>query len=136
MKTLMVAAVLASAAVAGTASAQMPMGFKVGTTRAAAIDGAEKAFKRMDQNGNGSFDNAEVTAVLQARATKGGKPFKAKAATRMLQRSDGNGDGTVTLDEFKAAAGTRFDAADANKNGTIDAGEARGGGAAADDNTN
>lgn len=130
MYRLVIAATFVVALVPGSANAQMRKGFRVETTRDGAIAAAVKTFKRMDTDANGSIDNAEVTAILQARAEKRGKQFKPRAATRTIKGSDGNGDGIVTLDEFKTAAGARFDAADANKNGKIDADEARGRGAA------
>lgn len=128
MKTLILAATLTATLGAGTALAQMPMGFKAGTTRDAAIAAAEKQFKTVDANADGSIDLAEATAVLTERATKAGRTFRPRQAEQMISRNDGNADGKVTLDEFKAGAGTRFDTADANKNGTIDADEVKAGG--------
>ena len=133
MRSIMFAIALVTTVTSAAAMAQIPMSFKAGANRATALASAEKAFNRMDQNSDGKFDIAETTAVLQARAAKNGKTFKRKAAGRMISRSDGNGDGSVTLDEFKTAAGTRFDSTDANKNGTIDLNEGRRGAAAIDD---
>jgi hypothetical protein len=125
MKKTMIAIAL-TASFSGAAMAQgMGMGFKAGTTRADAVAASAKAFKRIDANGDGSFDTAEVTTMLTDRAAKNGKTFKPKQATRMIGRADTNADGKVTLEEFQAAAGARFDAADTNKNGTIDADEAK-----------
>jgi len=126
MKKIMIAVAVAATFTSGAAMAQ-GMGPKVGATRDAVVAGAAKAFQRMDQNGDGSFDAAEATAVLQARATKNGKEFKPAAAAKAVSNNDANGDGKVTLEEFQAAAGARFDKADANKNGTIDADEVKGG---------
>lgn len=127
MKKIMMTAALAAICASGTALAQGMMGPKAGATRDGALAIAEKTFQRMDQNGDGTLDSAEVTAVLEARAAKKGKSFRPKQVTRMIGNSDGNGDGKVTLEEYKAAAGARFDNADTNKNGTIDADEAKPG---------
>jgi hypothetical protein len=125
VKKIMTVFAVAAMLVSGSAMAQKKMGApKAGTTRAQALATAGKMFGRIDTNGDGSFDLAEVTASLQARAAKSGKTFKPKAAARMMSRSDTNADGKVTLEEFTAAAGTTFDNADTNKNGTIDADEA------------
>lgn len=136
MKKIMIVLALGATMASGSAMAQHARGgLKAGQTRDGAIAASAKTFGRYDTNGDGSFDSAEVTAVLQARATKTGKAFKPKAAAKQIARYDTNGDGKVTLDEFKAAAGTRFDKADLNKNGTIDADEVKApaatGGAAA-----
>ncbi|WP_218942962.1 EF-hand domain-containing protein [Sphingomonas sp. R-74633] len=127
MKKIMIAVAVAATFTSGAAMAQAGMGFKAGATRDAVVANAAKGFARMDQNGDGAFDATEVTAVLQARATKNGKEFKPAAAAKAISNNDGDGDGKVTLAEFQAAAGKRFDAADTNKNGTIDADEAKGG---------
>jgi hypothetical protein len=129
-KTMIIFAVCAMMA-SGSAMAQHKGGLKAGATRDGAIAASTKAFGKLDQNGDGAYDNAEVTAMLQARATKSGKAFKPKAAKKMIARYDTNADGKVTLDEFKAAAGTRFDQADTNKNGVIDADEVKAPAAAA-----
>ena len=131
MKNVMIAVAVAATFTSGAAMAQAGpgMGFKAGATRDSALAMAAKAFARFDANGDGAFDEAEATTVLQARATKNGKTFRPKQATRTVSRSDTNADGKVSLEEFQAAAGTRFDNADANKNGTIDADEVKGGGA-------
>jgi len=125
MKKILIAAAVAAAFTSGAAMAQAGMGLKAGTTRDSALATAEKAFQRMDQNGDGTLDSTEVTTVLQARAAKSGKTFRPKQVTRTIGSNDGNADGAVTLEEFKAAAGARFDNADTNKNGTIDADEAK-----------
>lgn len=128
MKKIMIAVAVAATFTSGAAMAQAAgMGFKAGATRDAVVANSAKAFARMDQNGDGSFDVTEATAVLQARATKNGKEFKPAAAAKAISNADADGDGKVTLAEFQAAAGKRFDAADTNKNGTIDAEEAKGG---------
>jgi hypothetical protein len=131
MKKTMIIFALGAMMASGSAMAQHGKGLKAGATRDSAIAAAAKAFGRLDQNGDGAYDNAEVTTMLQARATKSGKAFKPKAAKKMVARFDTNADGKVTLDEFKAAAGTRFDQADLNKNGTIDANEVKGAATAA-----
>lgn len=123
-KLLIVLAATATLASAPAMAQKMGGAPKAGTTRDQALNAAARAFGKMDANSDGVVDAAEATSVLQARAEKRGKTFKAKAATRFISRNDGNSDGKVTLDEYKAAAGTAFDAADANKNGVIDPEEA------------
>ena len=44
-----------------------------------------------------------------------------KFFTRMLQKSDANGDGKISLDEYLAAAGTRFEQADTQNKGAVTA---------------
>lgn len=123
MKTIMSISV-AFAVIATAAAAQMRGAPKLGQTKEQAASLAARAFQRLDQSGDGSVDAAEATIVLQARATKNGRKFRPRAAQRTIARNDGNGDGKVSLDEFKAAAAKRFEAADTNKNGVIDAAEA------------
>lgn len=120
MKTVTTTFALAAAAVSMPAMAQMQMGPRAGSTRAATVTAATTMFAQLDQNGDGSVDTTEATAALQARAEKNGRTFRPRAVTRLMTRSDANGDGKITLDEFQTAAGAQFDQTDANKNGTID----------------
>ena len=132
MNKLIAALALTALVAPGAAMAQKMGAPKAGSTRDEALDAAAKAFGRLDANGDGSVDTAEMTTVLQARATKNGKTFRPQAVTRQMSRNDANGDGKVTLDEYKAAAGARFDQADTNKNGKIDPEEGGGAGNASD----
>lgn len=124
MKPIVATAVISAIALATPSLAQGRGGPPAGQTKEAATAVAERAFKRLDQNSDGTFDVAEATTVLQARATQNGRDFRPRAANRTVARNDGNGDGKVSLEEFKAAALTRFDQADTNKNGVIDPNEA------------
>ena len=50
----------------------------------------------------------------------------ADAAKMVLEAADTDHDGSITLDEAKAAAATKFAALDKDNDGTIDAKEAKG----------
>lgn len=119
MKTYLLAfSVLAIAAT--PAAAQKA---KEGQTRTAVSANVERRFHKMDTDGNGSVSQAEFTAFQQSKATREGGTFKPRRATKMFTKTDANGDGALSLDEFKGRALAMFDARDVNKNGKIDADE-------------
>ena len=95
---------------------------KLGQTRTAVSVAAERRFHKIDADGNGGISAAEFTAFAQKRGEKSDK-FNPRRAAKMFAKNDANGDGSVTLDEYKARALAMFDARDLNKNGTIDANE-------------
>lgn len=116
----MVAAAASSAAIAQ----------KEGMTKDKFLVQAEKRFGKMDADSNGKLNQAEYLKWAQGRAAERGEAadsVKLKRIERQVAAADANSDGTVSLEEFKNAEAAKFDAKDANKNGTIDAGEAGGG---------
>ena len=99
---------------------------------------------RIDTDGNNAISKAEREAAKEARQARraerlaergdkaelrGERRGKGKRGMRgmrghrggaaMAARADTNGDGRLTLQEFQTAALTRFDRADADKNGTV-----------------
>lgn len=128
MRTFVFIAAAASIAIAPPALAQ-----KQGMTKERATTQAEKRFARIDTDSNGQITSAELTSAMQAAAAKNGGELKEKRVARMLKQQDTDGNGQISLAEFRAAALAKFDAADLNKNGTIDAGEGKAGGGQSDD---
>ena len=103
-------------------------------------------FDEADTDNNGQLSFAEASAAHAARAEhredrradRGGRmgrmgmmrhggPDGPGMGARMLERGDTDNNGSVSKAEFTAAALARFDRADANDDGTISAGEHRGG---------
>ena len=99
-------------------------------------------FAKTDTDGNGQLSLAEMTAAREAhkakRAERGGERRAERAgrgeagkrggrrgqmAGRMMDRIDTDQSGTISQTEFTAAALARFDAADANSDGTVTADE-------------
>lgn len=95
-------------------------------------------FDRMDTDKNGSISKAEFMAKRErpagADGAKAGKPdgehrghWGGKrgggrhhgGGFMMMMKADTNGDGAVSKAEFVTASLARFDAADANKDGTV-----------------
>lgn len=69
-------------------------------------------FSRLDRNGDGSLDDADMPKRVQARRQEhGGK---------LLAQFDANGDGRVSKDEFVNGPTPLFDQADANHDGQLD----------------
>ena len=85
------------------------------------VAAATALFKQFDTAGTGKVTAAEIEASpkTQERALH--------VANRMVEHMDTNGDGTVSKDEFLAAAKTRFSKLDKNGDGYLDAGEVGGG---------
>jgi Ca2+-binding EF-hand superfamily protein len=66
--------------------------------------GGGRMFERMDANGDGKLDRAEITRMMEMRAERRGdatlkSPEKIDA---FLQRADANGDGAVDQAELQA----------------------------------
>jgi hypothetical protein len=119
MRNMLIGGAIAAILVATPGLAQ-----RSGQTRAEAIAMADKQFARFDTNGDGALDKTEIDAMMQARAARSGQPANPSASQTFLHHNDKDGNGAVSKAEFETAAGARFDAKDANKNGVIDAGEA------------
>lgn len=107
-------------------------------TREEALAAADVQFARMDQNKDGKVDatemrpphrrgggNAPTSADAKAPAGKPapGMHRRGGMGERMLARVDANKDGTISREEFRTAATTRFERMDANRDGRIDAAE-------------
>ncbi|MBB3910369.1 EF-hand domain-containing protein [Sphingomonas desiccabilis] len=105
-------------------------------TRDEAMAAADLQFARMDQNKDGKVDATEMRPPHRrggAPAAADGKAPAGKPAPgmhraggmgqRMLARVDTNKDGAISREEFRAAAATRFERMDANRDGRIDAAE-------------
>ncbi|MGE3064737.1 MAG: EF-hand domain-containing protein [Hyphomicrobiaceae bacterium] len=76
-------------------------------------------FARIDKNGDGVIDTAEVEDMLKSRferrAGRGGDRF----ADRIMKRFDADKDGKITKDEFLAAVKKRFARMDLDNDGKI-----------------
>lgn len=91
MKTLlMIAAPLALAIPAAYAAEPAPSG--------------DALFARMDANGDGKIDKAELTKAAEAQAAKKGDtaPVDTAKIDEMIKRIDTNGDGAVDKAEMDA----------------------------------
>jgi Ca2+-binding EF-hand superfamily protein len=97
-----------------------------------------KMFERLDANKDGSISKAEWDQHSAGRAAKRGEKRADAGATEgkrgmrghhgmrggmMMGKADTNGDKAISQAEFETAALTRFDAADANKDGQVTAEE-------------
>jgi Ca2+-binding EF-hand superfamily protein len=85
----------------------------------------DAAFAKFDADGNGTISRAEFDARAQLPTIKeaDAKPF--------LDRFDGNKDGAITKDEFRAPTLANFAKMDSNKDGTLTAAEQSAAAAAA-----
>jgi Ca2+-binding EF-hand superfamily protein len=95
-------------------------------TRPEAQQRADRMFQMLDSNKDGTVTKAEAQAALeQFQAARGGDDNGGRGAGRM-QRMIDQAFGTsqsLTLQQFEAAALTRFDAQDLDHNGTVTAAE-------------
>jgi EF-hand domain pair/EF hand len=86
----------------------------------------DQHFTTLDANKDGAISRAEFDARAQDRQARR-RPMRDRMAIRgrggmgggMLMRADANSDGKVSLAEALAKPLARFDAADANKDGTL-----------------
>ncbi|HWW57207.1 MAG TPA: EF-hand domain-containing protein [Sphingopyxis sp.] len=75
--------------------------------------GGGRMFERMDANGDGKLDKAEITKMMEMRAERRGdatlkSPEKIDA---FIKRTDANGDGAVDKAELEATRKPRAEAA-------------------------
>ncbi|QNA87131.1 hypothetical protein G4G27_20440 [Sphingomonas sp. So64.6b] len=100
----LICALVLSVAACSSRSDEDAAGFKppVNVLRADLVAGFAKRFDRLDTDRNGTLDAIEIA--------------KRPARIKML---DVNGDGIITLEEFKSGQLARFDQADVNRDGTL-----------------
>jgi hypothetical protein len=130
MKKLMMTLALGAAVISTPVIAQQHVGERGGfmrdQTRAEAQQRADMMFQMLDANKDGAVTKAEAQAALeQFQAARGGDDNGGRGAGRM-QRMIDSAFGTsqsLTLQQFEAAALTRFDAQDLDHNGTVTAAE-------------
>jgi Ca2+-binding EF-hand superfamily protein len=84
------------------------------------VAAATVLYKQFDSAGDGKLTAAEIESApkTQERALR--------VANRLVSRMDSDGDGSVSRDEFLAAAKARFAKTDKNGDGYIDASEVAG----------
>jgi len=129
MKKLMVAVALGAAMIATPVIAQPGGergGFMRDQTRAEAQQRADMMFQMLDTNKDGTVTKAEAQAALeQFQAARGGGDNGGRGAGRMQRMIDQafRASQSLSLQQFEAAALTRFDAQDLDHNGTVTAAE-------------
>ena len=129
MKKLMVAVALGAAMIATPVIAQPGGergGFMRDQTRAEAQQRADMMFQMLDTNKDGTVTKAETQAALeQFQAARGGGDNGGRGAGRMQRMIDQafGASQSLSLQQFEAAALTRFDAQDLDHNGTVTAAE-------------
>jgi Ca2+-binding EF-hand superfamily protein len=84
------------------------------------VAAATAMYAEFDTQHNGRVTAAEIAGSAQAQRRA------VRAADRLVQHLDSNGDGTVSQEEFLAAAQARFARIDRNGDGFIDAADAAG----------
>lgn len=135
---------LVSLALAGTAIAAPPHSMRGDIDKNGEITLAEvnahldQRFKKIDANGNGQLEQAEMQAAREQHRAKRAERREARGAEMADKRGgeprggkrgegrgqiDANGDGVITRAEFGAKALARFERADANKDGVVTAEE-------------
>jgi hypothetical protein len=119
MKSVKIAVTVGALLISGQALAQ-----KAGQTKADAQAASAKKFKNLDADGNGKGSPAELMAFMTKAAEKRGETMDQAKVDRRLKRLDTDADGNVSAAELAAEDLAKFDKADANHNGVIDADEA------------
>ena len=119
MKTVTFLIAIGALAASGSALA-----LKEGLTRDQAIAASNKKFGQMDTDKSGKVSAAEMSAFMNKSAAKKGEVLDQAKVDRRMKRLDTDGDGSVTAAELLVEELEKFDKADANKNGKIDANEA------------
>ncbi|UUX98628.1 EF-hand domain-containing protein [Sphingomonas sp. J315] len=144
MKTFLTTAAIGAMLTAGAAIAmqtQAPTAPKQPISKAEMLARADARFDRLDTNKDGQLSAEERKAGAEAARKamaerKGGElqdfvPGARRGGTaiggRMLARVDTNGDGLISKAEHRAMAEARFVRMDADKDGMVEAGEARKG---------
>ncbi len=90
--------------------------------------GRANGFKRMDADGNGSVSFAEIDAASAQAAQRGGQMADMmKARNDALKAADGNGDQSISADEFKAYVDAEFKKLDTDNDGFLSADEMQAG---------
>ncbi|NLF72325.1 MAG: HlyD family efflux transporter periplasmic adaptor subunit [Candidatus Anammoximicrobium sp.] len=87
-------------------------------SKAEAPEFMQAFFDRVDTNGDGMLDKAEMEVMRQRRVSGG-----SRGGSRNLMQFDKNGDGKVTADEVPAEMQGILERADANQDGAVDAAE-------------
>jgi len=78
------------------------------------------AFDRLDADDNGAVSRDEFTAMQSGEGQRAGKMKRIKMARGMGgMRALADTDGSIAIDAAVKAAMSRFDAADANRDGTL-----------------
>lgn len=119
MKTVKYA--IATAALLASGSV---LALKEGLTRKDATAASAKKFGQMDSDGNGKVSQAEIGAFMAKSSAKRGETLDQAKVDRRVKRLDTDGDGAVSAAELLVEELEKFDKADVNKNGKIDAAEA------------
>ncbi len=73
-----------------------------------------RLFQRLDRNQDGVLNNADTPPPV---------PSPQERFAQMVKDADTDGDGVVSLNEFKAKGNARFESLDADKNGVLSADE-------------
>lgn len=116
--TALLALTTGTAARAGLQLGERPI------SRAEVISTVKKQFARMDGNGNRSISRDEFLAYreVQARMPDGGRGLT-RIGKSWFDRSDGNGDGRISLSEAEGRPLELFAIADANGDGVASVSE-------------
>lgn len=118
MKIIQSAIIVSALLVSGSAFAQ-----KAGQTRDQAVAASAKKFKKLDADGNGKANAAELMTFMTEAAAKRSLTVDQAQVDRRLKRLDTDGDGAVSPAELQVEDLAKFDKADTNQNKVIDASE-------------
>lgn len=94
-------------------------------TRQEVIERAKRDFARMDLDGDGRITDADLPPMMRGRGVLKGETGRMGGnggafGLGRIVGADANKDGIITLDEFVAEAGRRFEMFDRNKDNAID----------------